>query len=112
MNTINATNECDNHTRRSFCLLFEQSGLMGPWCAKPPLTYIINPSRLLWLHEGCEEKFIKLTDSIADHNATQRTNRAHAHVYFYTLLSATQLKHGDWLYTHDKMAGGGVLEGV
>jgi hypothetical protein len=79
---------------------------MGPWCAKPPLTYIINPSRLLWLHEGCEEKFIKLTDSIADHNATQRTNRAHAHVYFYTLLSATQLKHGYWLYTHNKMADG------
>jgi hypothetical protein len=29
INTINTINKYDNQTRRSFCLLFEQSGLIG-----------------------------------------------------------------------------------
>ncbi|KAH6667465.1 hypothetical protein B0J14DRAFT_602337 [Halenospora varia] len=31
-------------------------------------------------------------------------------LYFYTLLSPTQLKHGDWVYINNKMAGGGRQE--
>jgi hypothetical protein len=77
INTINAINKYDNHTRRSFCLLFKQSGLIGLLCAKPFLTYIINLNKLLWLYKEYKEKFIKLTDLIADHNITQRTNQAH-----------------------------------
>ena len=47
----------------------------------------------------------------------QRRSRANVHLYFYTLLSSTQLKHGDWLYINNKVAGSGrreagVLEGI